>query len=100
MVKQISLKDIFYFFELTYISGCLTGKILILKLKTMALSKSADKLRHLIEKAIDDHKITRDEYDQIIHLATEDGHIDPQEQALLSVLQDMIETKLVKFVAS
>ncbi len=66
----------------------------------MALSKSADKLRHMIEKAIDDHKITRDEYDQIIHLATEDGHIDSQEQALLSVLQDMIETKLVKFVAS
>lgn len=66
----------------------------------MALSKSADKLRHMIEKAIEDHKITRDEYDQIIHLATEDGHIDPQEKALLSVLQDMIETKLVKFVAS
>ena len=66
----------------------------------MALSKSADKLRHMIEKAIDDHKITRDEYDQIIHLATEDGHIDSQEQALLSVLQDMIATKLVKFVAS
>lgn len=66
----------------------------------MALSKSADKLRHMIEKAIDDHKITRDEYDQIIHLATEDGHIDSQEQALLSVLQDMIETNLVKFVAS
>ncbi len=66
----------------------------------MALSKSADKLRHMIEKAIEDHKITRDEYDQIIHLATEDGHIDSQEQALLSVLQDMIENKLVKFVAS
>ncbi len=66
----------------------------------MALSKSADKLRHLIEKAIEDHKITRDEYEQIIHLATEDGHIDPQEQALLSVLQGMIETKMVKFVAS
>lgn len=66
----------------------------------MAVSNSAEKLRIMIEKAIDDHKITRDEYDQIIHLATEDGHIDPQEQALLSVLQDMIETKLVKFVAS
>lgn len=66
----------------------------------MAVSNSAERLRHMIEKAIEDHKITRDEYDQIIHLATEDGHIDPQEKALLSVLQDMIETKLVKFVAS
>lgn len=66
----------------------------------MALSTSADKLRHMIEKAIEDHKITRDEYDQIIHLATEDGHIDPQEKALLQVLQDMIDTKLVSFVAS
>jgi hypothetical protein len=66
----------------------------------MALSKSADKLRHLIEKAIEDHKITREEYDSIIHMASEDGHIDAQEQALLSVLNDMIENKMVKFVAS
>jgi regulatory protein YycI of two-component signal transduction system YycFG len=70
------------------------------KIKTMELSSSADKLRKLIEKAIEDHKITRDEYDQIIHLATEDGHIDSQEQALLSELQDMIESKMVRFVAS
>ncbi len=66
----------------------------------MALSKSADKLRHLIEKAIEDHKITREEYEQIIMMATEDGHINSQEKALLQVLQDMIENKLVKFVAS
>jgi len=66
----------------------------------MALSNSADKLRHLIEKAIEDHKITRDEYEQIMHLAMEDGHIDSQERALLEVLQGMIETKMVKFVAS
>jgi predicted transcriptional regulator len=66
----------------------------------MALSKSADKLRHLIEKAIEDHKITREEYEQIIMMATEDGYINSQEKALLQVLQDMIENKLVKFVAS
>jgi hypothetical protein len=65
----------------------------------MELSKSADKLRHLIEKAIEDHKITREEYEQIIHLANEDGHIDSQERALLAVLQGMIETKMVKFVS-
>lgn len=66
----------------------------------MALSKSADRLRHLIEKAIEDHKITREEYEQIIMMATEDGYVNSQEKALLQVLQDMIENKLVKFVAS
>jgi hypothetical protein len=66
----------------------------------MALSKSADRLRLLIEKAIEDHKITREEYEQIIMMATEDGYINSQEKALLQVLQDMIENKLVKFVAS
>jgi CBS domain containing-hemolysin-like protein len=65
----------------------------------MALSSSAENLRKLIEKAIEDHKITREEYDNIINMATEDGHIDSQEQALLSELQDMIENKMVKFVS-
>lgn len=65
----------------------------------MVLSENADKLRRLIEKAIEDHKITRSEYDHILHMATEDGHIDAQEQALLSELQDMIESKMVRFVA-
>jgi len=48
------------------------------------------------EKAIDDHVLTRDEYDQILHLASEDGIIDRQEQALLEQLQDMIDNKTVK----
>ena len=52
----------------------------------------------MIEKAIEDHKITRDEYDRIIHIATEDGHIDKHEQALFRELQQMIEDKMVKFV--
>lgn len=66
----------------------------------MEFSNSAEKLRKLIEKAIDDHVITRGEYDKIVHLATEDGYIDSQEQALLSQLQEMIENKTVKFVGS
>jgi len=64
----------------------------------MAISKSAEKLKAMIEKAIEDHKITRSEYDMIIHIATEDGHIDPQEKTLLSELQNMIEDKSVKMV--
>lgn len=64
----------------------------------MKLSSSAKSLRSLIEKAIEDHKISKDEYDMIIHHATEDGHIDKHEQALLSQLQDMISDKSVKLV--
>ncbi|NQU88620.1 MAG: hypothetical protein HQ541_22985 [Mariniphaga sp.] len=61
------------------------------------ISESAQRLKIMIEKAIEDHKITRDEYDQIIHIATEDGHIDRQEQVLLQQLQEMIENGMVKW---
>lgn len=61
------------------------------------ISESAQRLKAMIENAIEDHKITRDEYDQIIYIATEDGHIDPQERALLQQLQEMIENGMVKW---
>ena len=61
------------------------------------ISDSSIRLREIIEKAIEDHKITRDEYDKIINIATEDGYIDRHEQALLRELQQMIEDKLVKW---
>ena len=62
------------------------------------VSESSVRLRKMIEQAIEDHKLTRDEYDKIIHIATEDGHIDKHEQALLTELQQMIEDRVVKFV--
>lgn len=62
------------------------------------VSESSLRLREAIEKAIEDHKITREEYDRIINIATEDGYIDQHEQALLSQLQQMIEEKEVRFV--
>lgn len=64
----------------------------------MKLSPGAEKLRKVIEKAMEDHKITKAEYDMIIHEATEDGHIDKQEQALLKELQEMIADKSVRIV--
>ena len=64
----------------------------------MGYSESAGRLRKMIEKAIDDQKITRAEMDSILNIATEDGHIDPQEQALLNQLQEMIENKTVRYV--
>lgn len=64
----------------------------------MKLSDGAKDLRKAIEKAIEDHKITKAEYDMIIHQATGDNHIDGQEQALLRELQEMIQDKTVKLV--
>ena len=64
----------------------------------MDISDSAHRLKEMIEKAIEDHEITPFEYDQILHIATEDGHIDAYEQVLLEQLQEMIENKTVKMV--
>lgn len=64
----------------------------------MSISESAARLKVMIEKAIEDHKITRAELDQILNIASEDSHIDPHERALLEELQDMIESKAVKVV--
>jgi hypothetical protein len=62
----------------------------------MAISEDAVRLRKMIEHAIEDHLITHDELDKIHSLATEDGHIDRHEQALLDQLHQMIEDKSVK----
>jgi cAMP phosphodiesterase len=64
----------------------------------MEVSKHAQELRKMIEKAIEDHIITRAEFDAIMTIVLEDGHIDKQEQALLHQLQDMIEDKSVKII--
>jgi len=64
----------------------------------MTLSQDAHNLRTIIENAIKDEQITRDEYEQIIHMATMDGYIDPQERELLRQLREMIEDKTIKLV--
>jgi predicted house-cleaning noncanonical NTP pyrophosphatase (MazG superfamily) len=64
----------------------------------MPISESAARLKVMIEKAIEDHQITRAEMDMILHIASEDSHIDRHEQALLEELQEMIETKAVKII--
>jgi hypothetical protein len=64
----------------------------------MKLSDGAKKLRIIIEKAMDDHKISKAEYELIIQIATEDGQIDRQEQALMRELEQMIADKTVKLV--
>lgn len=64
----------------------------------MIPSESAHRLRKMIEKAIEDNELTRAEMDMILHIATEDGHIDTHEQSLLNQLQEMIENRSVKLV--
>jgi hypothetical protein len=64
----------------------------------MTISHDANNLRIVIEKAIKDQQITRDEYEQIVHLATRDGYVDPQERELLRQLREMIEDKTIRMV--
>lgn len=64
----------------------------------MKLSEGAKSLRAIIEKAMEDHKISKSEYDMIIHAATDDNHIDRQELALLRELQEMIADKTIKLI--
>jgi polyhydroxyalkanoate synthesis regulator phasin len=47
----------------------------------MAVSESNEKLRKFIDQVIEDGVITHEEYDRIMHMITEDGHIDNQESA-------------------
>ena len=65
----------------------------------MKISESAIRLREMINRAIEDNKLKRDEYDEIIALAMEDGVIDNHEKALLSQLQDMIEDRTIRLTA-
>jgi hypothetical protein len=65
----------------------------------MKSSSSARKLADVIHAAIEDHVITTTEYEEILHVANEDGIIDPEERALLSQLQEMIADKTVKRIA-
>jgi hypothetical protein len=62
------------------------------------LSTEAAKLKAMIEKAIEDHKITTTEYDKILALANADMKIDAQERQLLAMLHEFIENGMVKRV--
>ncbi|MEA5114403.1 MAG: hypothetical protein VB050_10275 [Geobacteraceae bacterium] len=64
----------------------------------MKPSKSARKLSDVIHKALEDHELTNAEYEEIMHIAHEDGIIDPEERALLSQLQEMIADKTIRRV--
>ncbi|HQP50320.1 MAG TPA: hypothetical protein PKX12_16460 [Spirochaetota bacterium] len=62
----------------------------------MSSGETGKKLADMIKHAIDDSKITTTEYERILMVANEDGHIDAQEQRLLANLQEMISNGTVK----
>lgn len=62
------------------------------------VSKSAQEIRKLVDKAIKNGEITKDDYDKITHIASEDNEIDNQERVLLAHLNDMIFNKEIKIV--
>jgi len=65
-------------------------------MKKDKISKSSQKIRKIIDKAIKDGKITLDDYDKIIHIATEDDNIDNQESILIKYLNELIYNKEIK----
>lgn len=61
-------------------------------------SKSAAKLKELINEAISDLEVTRAEYEQIMEQAHADHHLDKEEQALLAQFQEMISNGTIRRV--
>jgi len=59
-------------------------------------SKSASDLRELINHAIQDLEITPEEYNKIMDCAHDDGHIDKEEQELLSQFHQMLSNGTIK----
>jgi hypothetical protein len=70
-----------------------------IKTQAMSLSQSAERLKQIIESAIESHQITHTQYDNILQIASEDSFIDAQERALLAQLHNLIEDKTIKMVA-
>jgi len=61
-------------------------------------SESGARLVERIKQAIADCEVSTTEYNDIMKIANEDHHIDPQEEALLSQLQSLIANGTIKRV--
>jgi hypothetical protein len=64
----------------------------------MKSGESGERLAEMIKKAILDLEVTDSEFKEIMAIAEEDGHIDTQEQNLLSHLHSMIANGTIKRV--
>ena len=64
----------------------------------MAIHSSAQRINEIVKEAIAKHEITHREYEQILSIADEDGHIDPMERAAIANLRDLIDDRTVRIV--
>ena len=62
------------------------------------MQRQGHTLREMIDRAIQDERITASEYNQIIEQANADGVIDAEEKELLAALHSMIADGTVKRV--
>lgn len=59
--------------------------------------KNGRKLADVIHRAISDSVITMAEYEEVTHVASQDGIIDAQEKVLLKELNALIADNTVRF---
>ena len=64
----------------------------------MKSGETGGKLASMIKKAIRDLELSTSEHEEILALASEDGHVDAQERNLLKQLQEMISSGAIKRV--
>jgi len=62
-------------------------------------SESAHDLKALINHAIHDLEITTTEYNNIMQMAHDDGHLDNEEKSLLAQFHEMISNGTITRVA-
>lgn len=62
------------------------------------ISESATKIRAIIDEAISNGKISRKDYDNINHIASEDSMLDNQERVLIAHLNTLIYDRDVVFI--
>lgn len=63
------------------------------------VSDSSQKMRKILVRAIQEHEITRDDYDRFLTITSADGHFDTQERVLLGNLNDLIYDRTIKIVS-
>ena len=59
---------------------------------------SSRKLAARVQEAIEDHKLSQKEYQELLAIVHEDGRVDAHERALMDQLLSMIEDGSVKLV--
>jgi hypothetical protein len=78
-------------------SGFAAGRFVVKRGGQMIHMKNGRKLADVIHRAISDSVITMAEYEEVTHVASQDGIIDAQEKVLLKELNALIADNTVRF---